>query len=80
MHGLSPSHRTNIEQVDGSIHLEDDSEPRLATHHPIVRRLSLLKRKDLIRLTDAVKLAEGECVLGIDGDARIPAFHRRTLY
>src|SRR5487761_1989030 len=75
-----PVHRTNIEQVDGSVHLEDDSKPRRATHHPVVRRLSLPKRKDLIRRTDAVKLAEGECVLGIDGDSRIPAFHRRTLY
>lgn len=59
----------NVEQDDGSVHLEDDSKPRLAAHHTIVGRLSLLKRKYLIRRADAVKLAEGKRVLGIDGDA-----------
>ena len=56
----------------------DHAKPRLAAHHLLVGLGDALQRENFVHRTHAVKDAERERVLRIDGRPRIPALHREA--
>src|ERR1700693_5916549 len=55
---------------------QDDSEAGFAGHHPVVGRLGLFQRKELVSGTHAGESGELHRVLGFDGCAGRPARDR----
>src|SRR5580704_14106684 len=61
------------------VDLENNTEARLAAHHPVIGGLGFFERKNLVHRGDAVELAEQKRVLRVDRSARIPALHRTAF-
>src|SRR5580704_6593416 len=61
------------------VDLENNTEARLAAHHPVVGGLGFFERKNLVHRGDAVELTEQKRVFRVDRSARILAPHRSAF-
>src|SRR5580704_11693656 len=61
------------------VDLENNTEARLAAHHPVIGGLGFFERKNLVHRRDVVELTEQKRVFRVDRSARIPAPHRSAF-